>query len=299
MNHLESNHPKGNKSLGERCLSWLLTALVILTVLVPQSIFAMGSSEASLGELALFPYTYAPQGWLLADGRELQISQHEVLYAVIGNAYGGDGISTFALPNLSKRNEQPGVDVTASPVEDVRYYICVEGTFGNSAERQMAELILYPVQYERSEHARHLIRATGQQMPIVQNQALYSILGTRFGGNGTSTFALPNLKNMSPVEGYEYYIVANGIYPSSDYYGGEAYIGSIGLFITNYIQENLPELKGQTLSIQQNSALYSLLGITFGGDGRTTFQLPDMQMAAPHKFITYRMETTGTYPMRP
>ncbi len=53
--------------------------------------------------------------------------------------------------------------------------------------------------------------------------------------------------------------------------------------------------KGQILSIAQNTALFSLLGTTHGGDGRTTFALPDLQAAAPHG-TTYTICTEGIYP---
>ncbi|XBQ15690.1 MAG: tail fiber protein [Oceanicaulis sp.] len=46
---------------------------------------------------------------------------------------------------------------------------------------------------------RHWTKAEGQLMPINQNQALYSLLGTQFGGNGTTTFALPDLRGRTPI----------------------------------------------------------------------------------------------------
>lgn len=56
----------------------------------------------------------------------------------------------------------------------------------------------------------------GQILNIPQNSALFSLLGNKFGGNGTTTFALPNLTNTSPVAGMNYYIAVNGIYPSRE-----------------------------------------------------------------------------------
>jgi microcystin-dependent protein len=54
----------------------------------------------------------------------------------------------------------------------------------------------------------------GQILNVTQYAALYSLLGAKFGGNGTTTFGLPNLANASPVTGMEYYICTSGIYPS-------------------------------------------------------------------------------------
>lgn len=59
-----------------------------------------------------------------------------------------------------------------------------------------------------------LMRCEGQQLPIRQYQALYSLVGTKYGGDGVNTFGLPNLKDKAPLEGMNYYMVVNGNYPS-------------------------------------------------------------------------------------
>jgi microcystin-dependent protein len=56
--------------------------------------------DPSLGESRLFPYTFAPQGWAFCNGQLLAISQNTALVALIGTIYGGDGRTTFALPDL-------------------------------------------------------------------------------------------------------------------------------------------------------------------------------------------------------
>jgi microcystin-dependent protein len=56
-----------------------------------------------LGEIRLFSQSYAPQGWLPCDGRTLQISQYQALYALLGNQFGGDGGTNFLLPDLRGR----------------------------------------------------------------------------------------------------------------------------------------------------------------------------------------------------
>ena len=60
-------------------------------------------ADPFVGEVRLFAGTFAPQGWALCDGRLLAISQSEVLYALIGTTYGGDGQTTFGLPDLRSR----------------------------------------------------------------------------------------------------------------------------------------------------------------------------------------------------
>jgi len=56
-----------------------------------------------LGEIRLFGGNYAPEGWVFCDGRLLSIFQNEALYALVGTTYGGDGMTTFAVPDLRGR----------------------------------------------------------------------------------------------------------------------------------------------------------------------------------------------------
>jgi microcystin-dependent protein len=59
--------------------------------------------EPFLGEIRLFPINFAPGGWTACDGRLLSISQNTALFSLLGTMYGGDGRSTFALPDLRGR----------------------------------------------------------------------------------------------------------------------------------------------------------------------------------------------------
>lgn len=56
-----------------------------------------------IGEIRLFAGTFAPAGWARCDGQHLSISEYDPLFALIGTTYGGDGVSTFALPDLRGR----------------------------------------------------------------------------------------------------------------------------------------------------------------------------------------------------
>lgn len=60
-------------------------------------------SSPYIGEIRIFAGNFAPVGWLLCQGQVLSISENEALFSLIGTTYGGDGQSTFALPNLSSR----------------------------------------------------------------------------------------------------------------------------------------------------------------------------------------------------
>jgi microcystin-dependent protein len=53
-----------------------------------------------VAEIRIFPFNFAPKGWAFCDGQILPISQNTALFSLLGTTYGGDGKSTFALPNM-------------------------------------------------------------------------------------------------------------------------------------------------------------------------------------------------------
>src|ERR1700693_3176914 len=61
----------------------------------------------------------------------------------------------------------------------------------------------------------------------------------------------------------------------------QPYLGAIFMFAGNFAPRGFQLCQGQLLSIQQNPALFSILGTTYGGNGTTTFQLPDLRGRVP------------------
>jgi microcystin-dependent protein len=60
-------------------------------------------SEPFLGEVMIVGFNFAPRGWAFCDGQLLPINQNQSLYSLLGTTYGGDGRTTFALPDLRSR----------------------------------------------------------------------------------------------------------------------------------------------------------------------------------------------------
>jgi len=57
-------------------------------------------ADPFVAEIRIFPFNFAPKGWAWCNGQILPISQNTALFSLLGTTYGGDGKSTFALPNL-------------------------------------------------------------------------------------------------------------------------------------------------------------------------------------------------------
>jgi microcystin-dependent protein len=60
-------------------------------------------SEPFLGEIRIFPYNFAPRSWAFCNGQILSIAQNTALFSLLGTTYGGNGTTTFALPDLRGR----------------------------------------------------------------------------------------------------------------------------------------------------------------------------------------------------
>lgn len=89
---------KQNKT-EHRVLSLAATALLMTAA--PGG--ATAGMDPFVGEISYVAFNYAPDGWLQCDGQVLPVNQYNALFSLIGNAYGGNGSTTFALPDMRGR----------------------------------------------------------------------------------------------------------------------------------------------------------------------------------------------------
>jgi microcystin-dependent protein len=199
-----------------------------------------GGSASFLGQVATFAGTFAPGGWMEADGRLLPIAQYSALFTIIGTQYGGDGITTFALPDLRGR-----VSVGANNAHPTG------SAFGEAATT-----------------------LTGTQL-AVHSHTIPGSSPTMNAGGGAP------VNNDQPSLALHYLIALSGIYPSREGSGSfdelMPTLGQITEFAGDFAPSGWAFAEGQLLPINQNQALFSLLGTMYGGDGRTTFALPDFR----------------------
>jgi microcystin-dependent protein len=97
-------------------------------------------SEPFLGQIMIVGFNFAPRGWAMCDGQLLPINQNQSLYSLLGTTYGGDGRTSFALPDLRSRTpahkgdqialgEKGGVEtVTLTSGEMAAHTHAVKGT---------------------------------------------------------------------------------------------------------------------------------------------------------------------------
>jgi microcystin-dependent protein len=339
------------------------SSLAMTQALVTRGLFPprdSGAGGAFMGEIFTFAFDFAPGGTATANGQVLQIAQNTALFSLIGNIYGGNATSNFALPNLGGitmigpgqgtglGSEQLGVlhgssSVTLTrpqlpshlggtsqafdnyqPSLPVTYMICVAGIFpsrdsGGAAHDILGEVMPFAGNFVPADY----LPADGRLLQITDNTALYSLIGTTYGGDAVHTFALPDLRgrtivgaslfgfslgelvgsptvalsntqvpngftsgvqpfnNHEPSLALNYVIALTGIFPSRDGNGGVdpniPFLGEVMAFAGDFAPGGWALCNGQLLSIAQNQALFALLGTAYGGDGRTTFALPDLR----------------------
>jgi VCBS repeat-containing protein len=191
-----------------------------------------GFSTQVIGEVVAFAGNFAPGAYLPCDGRSLAISQYETLYAVIGNRYGGSvDEGTFKLPDLQGRaimgassdaalgtvvglnsmtittanlpSSMGGFQVpldNREPSLELNYIVATQGIFPSADSGglegtmpYMGEIMAFAGDIAHIPQGWAL--ADGRELAINVNQPLFSLLGFTYGGNGSTTFRLPNLIN--------------------------------------------------------------------------------------------------------
>lgn len=69
----------------------------------PASVEASSFSDGSIGEIRMFAGNFAPRGWAICNGQTLSINQYQALFSILGTTYGGDGRTSFKLPDFRGR----------------------------------------------------------------------------------------------------------------------------------------------------------------------------------------------------
>jgi len=177
----------------------------------------------ALGEIRAFAGNFAPSGFALCSGQLLQISANNALFALIGTTYGGDGVSTFALPDLRGRvllsqGQGPGlssrllgqvsgtetVTLTTPQIPTHSHTVNVAGTAGNQSI-PTNNLIANPVNATTT--------ADNMLLYLPATNSTKTVLALDPTTVGNSGGSLPH-ENRMPIVTISYIIALQGIFPS-------------------------------------------------------------------------------------
>jgi microcystin-dependent protein len=296
-----------------------------------------------------------------ATGETLSIAQQSALFSLLGTQYGGNGVANFGLPNLAGtvmvgsgnggpsgqvfQGESYGQHFTTltsanlptaiggggqpitndQPSLGVTYLINVGGSFSSSGLDVPGMIVPFLGIFAPPGY----MVAAGQLLNIADHPALFEQLGNFYGGNfSKGTFALPDLQGHTiigaddpglsnfgtplgqsvgsdtaaitkadlppslgggqPIDNHQpslalTYLIctSNGLFPSFPFESSSLapdtpYLGEIIAFAGTLIPDGWTVAAGQTLTISSNEVLFDAIGFTYGGNGATTFQLPNL-----------------------
>lgn len=178
-----------------------------------------------VGQIEIFGGNFAPAGWVFCYGQVLPISQYEVLYVLIGTTYGGDGVNTFALPDLRSRSavgfgQGPGLsdhplgaamgqeEVTVIPTQipSHSHPLLVNNRDGNSNDPSANTMAKSNVIVERGASSI----PTNSYTNASPNVAMSSSSVMPFGGGN-----FPH-SNIQPSLTLNYIIATEGVFPSQN-----------------------------------------------------------------------------------
>jgi microcystin-dependent protein len=170
-------------------------------------------SDAYIGEIRIVPYNFDPANWMRCDGQLLSISQNTALFSLIGTYYGGDGRSTFALPDLRDR-----MPLAASQGPGLSYYDLGQQEGAAAADLNISEIPGHTHTMQASAGMPAFNGANGHVLTKVssatppyhaaQNLA-YAAPGMLQPNGGSQPH-----NNRQPYLGLTFVICAQGIFPS-------------------------------------------------------------------------------------
>lgn len=291
------------------------TAISIAGAYPPRGVEA--PTESWMAMLHTLAFTWPPFGAPGCAGQLMSLAQYTSLFSLLGTLYGGDGKTTFALPDLREKiasggqtlGQEQGFQLACNAM------IAVTPPPGQTTYPMVGTVAMFGGGFAPP----GWLVADGTLLPISQNVPLFEAIGATYGGDGTSCFALPNLitaygppdpfspgsapvgagsrPGMSPVTlgqsvppdpllgvaglGLNYLICVEGLFPPAEGAGGfppnNAVLGEVVAFAGATLPAGWALCDGTLLSINGNQPLFTLIGTIYGGDGETTFALPDLR----------------------
>jgi microcystin-dependent protein len=179
-------------------------------------------SQPFVGQIALFPYNFAPRGWASCAGQLMAISQNTALFSLLGTMYGGNGTSTFALPDLQGR-----VPISAGQGPGLSNYTQGEDGGGETVTLLSSENAQHNHSLNATTDTATVVTASGNQLAQGQTGSahtgftkanVYSSAAPNTSLSTTSAISftggnLPH-NNIQPYQVLGYYIALQGIYPA-------------------------------------------------------------------------------------
>ena len=285
--------------LNMKNMKTILLVLMIIAMSIPFARVTSGSSQISdYGFIRFFGTSYAPYKYVRLSGSLLNKPGGE-LYAALGKRFGYHeyhGKDFCRLPNLEEVALSNSLDVRlqGNASEPILLMLTMRYEGSDPLFSYTGQIHLYAGNAIPGGGSERFIPCDGRELVITDYQNLFSVLGTTFGGDGQTTFNVPDLRATSSstectasgnhlgTSNLQFLIDADGDDPttvdSSNRYFAEIIMFAGG---ENKMPTGFLLCDGRAIDIDQHPSLYSLLADFYGGDGIHTFKLPDFRNGFP------------------
>ena len=226
-------------------------------------------SEPLLYEIKIMSFGYAPAGWVMCNGQLLQINEYQELFSLLGTTYGGDGRVNFALPNLQAR----------TPIHFGNGH-----ALGEIGGKQAHTLTISEIP-THTHAANAANEAATSNAPsntrIISQSAGANLYAAASNPKTMAPAAIANVGGSQPHQNMQPFLTLTFCISPQGMLTSDPYIGEIRMFAGNFAPFGWMLCDGQLLPIAENKALHNLIGTTYGGDGISTFALPDLRGRLP------------------
>ncbi len=266
--------------------------LLVMNGVFPQE--GPAPAQFTVGMIESFAGSYPAYGARPCTGGTLPIMGNQPLTAVMGTSFGGNGITTIGVPDLHAR-----VAIGGAPAGGMRPGALVLNWLIAMDASVDAPLPGTVTPFCGTVVPGGWAPCAGATLSVQQYAALFAAIGTAFGGNGVTTFQLPDLNGAAPMGlgpgtalgqkvsgtidglGLNYIINTGDLLapgsgdgePPADY----AYAGQVTAYAGALIPQGWAACDGSVLPISHYPTLFQAIGDIWGGDGKTSFGLPDLR----------------------
>jgi microcystin-dependent protein len=251
--------------------------LVVNYIIAMSGVYPSGESDPSppyLSELRIFAFNFSPRGWARCDGQLLPVNLNQELFALLGTTYGGNGTTSFALPDLRKR---------------VPMHVGPDMSRGATGGEDQHQLTLHEIPM----HTHQAVASSdSSDTPHPENNFWASNNQyTPYGMSADKPMATVALapagdnsphNNLAPYMEMNICIALQGNDPAAGEDPGDgSLLGEIRMFAGNVVPAIYTSCDGQAVQTSVYTSLFAIIGDIYGGDpGEGTFNLPDLRQRA-------------------
>lgn len=239
-----------------------MSYIIALTGVQPET-----ATNPYISEMRVFTWPNIPQGWMPCEGQRLAITANTALFTLLGNAYGGDSKTTFALPDL--RGRVPMNSSATKPIGKMDGEATHVLTTAEIPQHNHLAMASADTPNDNTPAGNYWASFTGFLPYNIKSDTLMDGSALLSAGENAAH------ENMAPFVTVSICMAIQGIFPLGQG-TSDQYLGEVRMFGGSAVPTGWARCDGSLLPIPANEALFSLLRTVYGGNGASQFALPDL-----------------------